>query len=118
MSQATNEPPTIPHPLIESSESSAPAQVPVIAPAPAILYVSVPVPVIAPVEVCDEEANDGVGERQDNYDPEEWDILNNMEIDFDILSDEDSEDLKNDFDVRVWGIEYTPAMMKEFTNAD
>ena len=41
-----------------------------------------------------------------------------MESDFDISSDEDNEDLNNDFDVRERGIEYTPAMMKEFTNAD
>ena len=68
-------------------------------PAPALEILSVPAPV--PDQVGNGEANTGEGERQNNHDPEECNVINNnMKSNFVISSNEDSEDMKNDFDVR------------------
>ena len=69
--------------------------------------------------VCDDGAN-VFDEQLENHDPEEWNIHNDTESNRDdiVLSEEDDEDIKNEFDVCRWGVEYTPAMQKEFENAD
>ena len=77
--------------------------------APVIAQVTAPV--IAPEIGTGLAALDGgenaVDEWVKNHDPEEYYIHNDTKSEFDdiVLYDEEDEDLKNDFDVREWGVE-------------
>lgn len=88
------------------------------------MIAQVTTPVIEPEIGMGLAALDGgantVVEWVENHDPEEWNIHNDTKSEFDdiVLSDEEDEDRKNDFDVRGWGVEYTPAIQKEFEHVD
>ena len=47
-----------------------------------------------------------VEDKVKNHDPEECDVNKDAGGDFYLMSNEDDEDMNNDFDVRGWGVDY------------